>query len=315
LNTFFVQISIIITTAPGREENLFYCLEMLRRQTIQGFEVLVVDDGSTGAVDIVEKYKKKIQITHLWRANDRCVSRSRNIGAAAAQGAFLILIDSDILLSPDSIELYARYFKAYPDAVISGFCGNEILFQAPSQWFPERNVNYLDKRILKLRPQEFVLRFECSQTPHIFCWSGNMGLAASIYRGVGGFDERYRGWGSEDLQFAFDFSQKSSPIIFALDLWAEHQVHPRKNLFYAHKRKYKRFERAIHSDIICPPSSAHGDPYFIQKYLDTVFHYYYPNDPTVSDAMKCRFSMGEGSITPTFFESSAIIKSIALKKE
>ena len=49
---------------------------------------------------------------------------------------------------------------------------------------------------------------------------------------MGGFDERYQGWGSEDVQFGLDLASRGYHLHFAVDFWAEHQVHPRRTLFH-----------------------------------------------------------------------------------
>ena len=172
-----MEISVIVTTAPGREDNLDYCLEMLQRQTVQGFEIIVVDDGSATGHHIVARYASRLDITHLWRPNDRCVSRSRNLAAEIAKGPFFIFIDSDVLLYPKAIEIYGRYFKMHPESVITGFCGSDTVHQAPSQWFSQRQVNYLDKRVHRLFRDKLVLRPGCYLNPILYCWGGQSGGA------------------------------------------------------------------------------------------------------------------------------------------
>ncbi len=56
------MISLIITTAPGREENLNACLQSIAHQTIQPIDVIVTDDGETGG-KVVEQWTSSLPST------------------------------------------------------------------------------------------------------------------------------------------------------------------------------------------------------------------------------------------------------------
>ena len=92
-------LSVIVSTAPGRENHLRRCLSQLEQQRFKDFEVVVVDDGSKNGESVVFDFNKKLKISYKWRPNDCCVSLSRNIGAQNSFSSKLVYIDADILLN------------------------------------------------------------------------------------------------------------------------------------------------------------------------------------------------------------------------
>ena len=86
------------------------------------------------------------------------------------------------------------------------------------------------------------------------CFSGGITLfKKTFYEKVGGFDERFEGWGAEDDAMDIKIKAITSQIITIEDQLAYHLWHPRnaqrKNNFYYKKnsqllRAYYRMERA-----------------------------------------------------------------------
>lgn len=90
-------VSLIICTRD-RPEELERCLATLALQTLQPYEVLVVDNASTSAdtADVVRRYG------HVYlRENRPGLSHARNAGIAAATGAIVAFTDDDTVLHPD----------------------------------------------------------------------------------------------------------------------------------------------------------------------------------------------------------------------
>jgi len=277
-------ISLLINTAQGRESYLETCLEHLKRQSDPDFEVLVIDCGSFEGEKRIAPFRNDFRLIYHWRPFDLSVSRSRNIGAGLASGDYLVLIDSDILLNPDAIAAY-RHYASEKHVAIIGYYGNAPERVAPSQWYPELLVNYLDKRVHIYRPDQLSLFHYVQAQPYQFGWSANFGVSLEHYRAVGGFDERYWGWGEEDNQFAFDLACKGISLHFALDVWAEHQVHPRRTPFHVHQLSGKSGLSYV-TAAPTAPLQIRDPQQALPRILKDVFGGYMPQDKGLSPEMQ-----------------------------
>lgn len=221
------MLSLLVLTSPGREANLVACLQALRAQHYQDFELLIADDGSAQGQAVAHAacagWKQPL---YLWRPNDYCMSRSYNSGVAAATGEFLVLLSGDVLLNPLALTSYAASFAGLPETVIYGYFGSDKTDERDSLLIPGRRVSLRDERFDfgpdgALRCQSQMLSF-----PQHFAWGGNWGLPKALYQTCGGMNEAIHGWGLEDVDFANRVLERHGRLAFSLDVWAEHQIHP-----------------------------------------------------------------------------------------
>ena len=102
------SIIIPVFNRPKEVEEL---LESLVHQSLTDFEVIIVEDGSTICCEnICEQYKDKMDIHYFMKKNSG-PGQSRNYGAQHANGDYLLILDSDIVLPPD-------YIRAVNDELI-----------------------------------------------------------------------------------------------------------------------------------------------------------------------------------------------------
>ncbi len=117
----------IFTPTYNRADLLTGLYESLRKQTVKGFEWLVVDDGSTdGTValmaDIVSK-EKGFRVRYIHKGNGG-KHTAINVGAREAKGELFLMLDSDDELPPTAVEdvLVAwEMVRRKPD--VGGVCG------------------------------------------------------------------------------------------------------------------------------------------------------------------------------------------------
>jgi len=124
-------------------ELLGWCLASLTRQTYRGFEVVVVDDGSSdveGVRRIVGLFKALLHGIRLVELGEnRGAPRARNVGASRATGEFLFFLDADCRLYPRSMERLVRVLVDHPGAAYSygGFrWGDDVV--GPADFDPAR---------------------------------------------------------------------------------------------------------------------------------------------------------------------------------
>ena len=81
------------------------CLESLLAQSFPGFEVILVDDGSTdGSVRIGQRYATEDPRFRFVHQGNAGLGAARNRGVAEARGDYLTFLDPDDLLAPGAYE-------------------------------------------------------------------------------------------------------------------------------------------------------------------------------------------------------------------
>jgi glycosyltransferase involved in cell wall biosynthesis len=205
-------ISVIITTY-NREDALDSVLRSLAGQTDRDFEVIVADDGSTGATAAtIDAWKGKVgrRLDHVWHEDrDFRAAEIRNRAILASRGAYCIFLDGDCIVRLDFVASHRRL--AEQGCFVTG---NRILLSpaltetvlrdnlAPetwtvARWLAERmrgGVNRLSALLhLPLGPLRRLRQRE---------WRGARSCNLAIWRAdldrVDGFDGDYSGWGKED---------------------------------------------------------------------------------------------------------------------
>ena len=93
--------SLVTVTIPTRNSSktIKSCLEAVRNQTYSDVEIIVVDSESTDdTVDIARRYSAQV-ISTKWK-----LLGARYLGCQASKGKYVLLLDSDQILHPDTIE-------------------------------------------------------------------------------------------------------------------------------------------------------------------------------------------------------------------
>lgn len=113
----------IIVSMYNSEQYIGECLDSLLAQTMQDFEVIVVDDCSTdNSVTVVNSYMSKFNRQCLRLAktskNTGRPGEPRNIGIGLSRGEYLLILDSDDTITPDAVEnMYSVAKKFNADVV------------------------------------------------------------------------------------------------------------------------------------------------------------------------------------------------------
>lgn len=102
------MVSVIIPIY-NVEEYLEACLDSVLNQTYDSYEIIAVNDGSTdNSAMILAKYAEKNQKIKVITINNQGQSVARNIGISAANGEYLIFLDSDDQISKNTLEICVR---------------------------------------------------------------------------------------------------------------------------------------------------------------------------------------------------------------
>jgi glycosyltransferase involved in cell wall biosynthesis len=115
-----LSVSVIIPTY-NRKEMLLESLQSLALQTFpsDGFEVIVVDDGSTDGTRAVEAHSFPFALRYLWQPNGGDAA-ARNHGAEQSRSDILVFIDDDIVIEPDFLTCLIHEHEACNDLIVVG---------------------------------------------------------------------------------------------------------------------------------------------------------------------------------------------------
>ena len=96
-------ISVIVPTFKRREK-LKKAIDSVIAQTIDNWEIIVVDNHSDdGTKELLESYKNK-KIKFYLIKNEGNIAKSRNLGIMKSKGNYLAFLDSDDSWSPKKLE-------------------------------------------------------------------------------------------------------------------------------------------------------------------------------------------------------------------
>ena len=109
-----VTVTVIIPTF-NRGWILREAIDSVLAQDFEGFEVIVVDDGSTDDTPAVLRAYPQI---HVVTQNHQGVSAARNAGILKAGGSYVAFLDSDDLWLPEKLSAQLAFFDENPDAMI-----------------------------------------------------------------------------------------------------------------------------------------------------------------------------------------------------
>lgn len=142
-------ISIVVPVYNVIDE-LNRCVESIRRQTYDGLEVILVDDGSTdGSGELCDKYAAEDHRFRVIHKKNGGLSSARNAGLQVATGDWLLYVDSDDAITPDACEGFMEVANGSEadlilgDAVHETAAGEERMLHdclEPMQDWPARDA-------------------------------------------------------------------------------------------------------------------------------------------------------------------------------
>ena len=174
MNIFF---SIVIPVY-NRPDEVAELLESLTKQTDKGFEVLVIEDGSSvPCKEVCDQYADKLDLHYYFKPNSGR-SETRNYGMERASGDWFIIYDSDVIVPPQYIatvraELAKNPVDCYggPDAADDSF--SDV----------QKAINYSMTSIMTTGGIRGATKNKEKFSPRSF----NMGISRKCFETVGGY--------------------------------------------------------------------------------------------------------------------------------
>jgi glycosyltransferase involved in cell wall biosynthesis len=110
----------IIVPVYNVEKYLPACLDSLAAQTMpkEQMEVLLINDGSPdGSAAIAQRYAAQYGWIRYFSKENEGLSATRNYGIARAKGKYLLFLDSDDSLAPETVQSVVHFFDKHADEV------------------------------------------------------------------------------------------------------------------------------------------------------------------------------------------------------
>lgn len=105
----------VVMSVYNEENYLQEAIDSILKQTVQDFELIVVDDCSTDRTrDILREYQDP-RIHVVWNEENRGLTANLNLAVSLAKGQYIARMDGDDLSHPNRFERELRYLKEHPE--------------------------------------------------------------------------------------------------------------------------------------------------------------------------------------------------------
>jgi glycosyltransferase involved in cell wall biosynthesis len=197
-----VFFSIVIPTY-NRLPILEKCLLALEHQqlssnsAIMGYEVVLVDDGSTdGTLEWLESHKEEFPHVRSHSQDHMGPAAARNLGVEKATGDTIIFIDSDLVVTE-------QFLQAHADALVQGEkqLGSNKLFTYGAV------INTCNFDNPTSEP------YKITDFSAAYFATGNVAIARNWLEQAGLFDTRFQLYGWEDLELGVRLKQLGLKLI------------------------------------------------------------------------------------------------------
>lgn len=253
----------IIVPVFNRPNEVDELLDSLTRQTTRDFEVIIVEDGSkTPSRDICEKYKDRLNLTYLMKENSG-PGQSRNYGVARANGEYVIVLDSDVVLPEGYLqaiedELRREPCDAFggPDRAHDSFTDTQkAISYSMTSFFTTGGIRGGKKKLDKFYPRSF-----------------NMGIRRDVYQKLGGFSKMRFG---EDIDFSIRIFQAGYKCRLFPQAWVYHKRRTDFRKFWrqvynsgiARINLYKKYPESLKAVHLLPMVFTLGMFFFMTMFL------------------------------------------------
>lgn len=198
-------ISVVVPTYNSNAD-LLHCLAALSRSEYDDFEVLVIDDGSTEPVSPLVNAQG---FKYLRIEGPGGPARARNFGVSQVQGRYVVFVDADVCVHPDTLTKIAATFAA--DQSVDALIGSYD--DAPAK------PNFLSQ--YKNLFHHYVHQ-QSDGRINTF-WTGCGAIKRDLFLSFGGFDEkRYRRPAIEDIEFGTWLSAAGHKIVLDRTIMVKH---------------------------------------------------------------------------------------------
>jgi glycosyltransferase involved in cell wall biosynthesis len=205
VNSQPIDVSVIVPVYNGGTF-LPRCLGAISASDFPGYEVIVVDDGSTDqSVEISKSFKTNVLSSGRVQSGP---AAARNVGSKHARGKILLFVDADVVIEPETI---SKVFARFDDPSVSAVFGSYDSEPAEQNFLSQyKNLQH-----------RFV--HQTSNPEASTFWAGLGAIRTGVFEAIGGFDvEQFAVPSIEDIELGVRLRQTGHRIILDRDIQAKH---------------------------------------------------------------------------------------------
>lgn len=203
-------VSVVVPTR-GRAAALGRLLGSLAADATTPAEIVVVVDGEddVDSAEVASRLGARV-VTQPWSGR----AAARNRGAALADGDVLLFLDDDIEVLPG---LVRAHLAAHADHSATVALGDYpvVLPSVP---------NAAERAVWAWWEDAHHARRNAHRLGAMHVWSGNLSLGRARFEAVGGFDPRFLGYGSEDVELGHRLLAAGARLQLLPHVLARHHV-------------------------------------------------------------------------------------------
>jgi glycosyltransferase involved in cell wall biosynthesis len=199
-----LKVSIVIPSFNGAHR-LPNIIKALQNQSIKGFEICVVVDGSSdNSMDVLNEIKEKHQIQVTYQ-NNSGRAKTRNTGAKQVTGDLLIFYDDDTRPCEDSIARHIDFHLKLSNAI---YGGNQL----EDLEVLKTDIQFYKAHLSRKWTAKYQSGLNQLNGKNLFLTAANMSIPKTLFELLGGFNEKLTD--AEDYELAVRAYEKGIPIYF-----------------------------------------------------------------------------------------------------
>ena len=210
----------VIVPVFNRPDEVDELLESLTTQTVQDFDVILVEDGSSKPCkEVAERYGDRLDI-HYYAKENSGPGPSRNYGVERSKSEYVIILDSDVVLPEGYIDAVDRSLTEHPcdafggpDRAHESFTDmQKAISYSMTSFFTTGGIRGGKTKLDKFHPRSY-----------------NLGVKRSVYDALGGFSKMRFG---EDIDFSYRLLENGYTTRLYPDAWVWHKRRTNLDKFF-----------------------------------------------------------------------------------
>lgn len=280
VNLHLTLSASIIIPAFNSSSTLERCLIAIEQSSFnrkypKQLEVIVVDDGSSdGTWELIEKFRFSMSFKAM-RQDHQGSSSARNTAIMHSKGDILIFCDSDMILTPFSIEELVKRHQILENVLLVGFRSDinarnphiqpSVLHENLQTFLPpflqdkrlddpwgnwHQNICRSTNHFKNFgRDKQFFMLGGAWATLPSMVWGALFSLSRKDTFAIGGFSEDFQGWGYEDGLFGAQAIALGNYIVPVYSAAGFHITHSDRlsNKWESYVSNYHIFRKALYA--------------------------------------------------------------------